>query len=107
LGSWVGDVAAAGGEVGVLLALCDPGENLEEILDNQEFLRVVPGDGDLDPTVNGDIFSAEVVLENPGRFGIGLGKVGVCSLDSMPRSFCAEIDVVSIEGCFVWRVREF
>jgi hypothetical protein len=57
----------------MVLALCDPGENLEERLDNQEFRRDVEGEGDLEPTVRVAAFSAELLLENPWRTGIGLG----------------------------------
>lgn len=62
----------------VAFALYDPGENLEEMLDNQEFRRV-PGDGDFEPTFNGDVLSKELLLEGPGRVGIGLGGEEVCS----------------------------
>jgi hypothetical protein len=56
---------------------------LEEKLDNHEFRRDVPGEGDPDfgrGPFNVTVFSAEEVLEKPGRCaGIDFGFAGSCS----------------------------
>jgi len=85
-------VADTEGLVGEVPELCDPGENFEDMLDSHEFRRWVPGDGDLGPPFNVAAFSVELLLENPGRPGMGLGAVGECSLASSTLVFWTEID---------------
>ncbi len=74
----VGDVDT-GGLPFWIGAGCAPGddENLEEMLDNHEFLLVVFGDGDTDfgrLPFSVIVFSVELLLEKLGRPpGIGLG----------------------------------
>lgn len=73
-----------------MFPLCAPGEdeNLEEMLDNHEFRRPVFGDGDGDFGMlpfNVAVFSGEVLLEKPGRWGgIGFGAVGAASFACLP-----------------------
>ncbi len=77
-------VLGTGGLVGGVFPLCAPGEdeNLDEILDNHEFRRPAFGDGDggfgMLP-FNIAVFSVEMLLEKPGRWGFGFGAVGATS----------------------------
>ena len=70
-GGVVGKFGLAGAVV-PFWATCVPGEeeNLDEILDSQEFLRVVPGEGEAafgEVPFNVEVLSVEVVLAKPGR----------------------------------------
>jgi hypothetical protein len=61
---------------------CAPGdeENLEDILDSHEFRRdELLGEGDFPPFIV-VVLSVELLLENPGRCGIGFGDDGGASL---------------------------
>lgn len=83
---------------GEMLGLCDPWENLEDMLDSHELRRVVPGEeGDLENELTVGVFSVELLLEGV-RPGIGLGGVGVCSLVS----FCVSVDFFTSAGLEVW-----
>lgn len=76
---------------GGVVPVCVPGEeeNLDDMLDSHEFRReVVPGDGDFAPPFCVTVLSVELLLENPGRWGVVLGEAGV--------------GVASLVGCGMW-----
>lgn len=72
---------------------------MEDILDNHEFRRVVPGDGDFETPVNVTVFSVEPLLDTPGRLGIGLGCAGCSFLSLLKLRSLGDIgDVFSTVG---------
>jgi hypothetical protein len=65
-------------------AACVPGEeeNFEEMVDSQEFRRDVLGEGEAGfcgVPFSVEVLSVDVLLEKPGRWGIGFGAVGAGS----------------------------
>lgn len=86
---------AGGVEAGEALALCAPGENLEEILDSHEFLRTGDCPG-LPPPLTVIVFSEEALLVNPGL--VGVGDAGTCSFAGVPLVLWTDIFVFSVDG---------
>lgn len=85
--------------------MCAPGddENLEDMLDNHEFLLAGLGDGVLDPPFIVCAFSVELLLENVGRCGMCMvfGVAGGASFGGWPLPFCIGIEAFSVDGARV------
>ena len=103
-----GEVATGiGGLPGGVLAGFAPGdvENFDEMLDNHEFRRAEPVDGDtfLDKLpLNVAVLSDDAVLEKPGLCtGIGFGAAGVGSFDCWSFPFCFDVGSFSA-GDLLW-----
>ena len=108
LASGVEGRLVAVGLFGEAPALCEAGENLEDMLDNHEFrLDVVPGEGVLDtPFTAAPLSVEEPLLENPGRAGIDIGFGDEdLPLACSPFWFSVEISVFST--CVAWELGDF